>query len=334
MDVSVIIVNYNTTTHLKNCLDSLLSFTSKYLFEVIVVDNNSPNRDIESIQECYPKVRFLFRDINDGFGSGCNYGSRYAEGKYLLFVNPDIIFLDNIYNDLFQIIEKNSSVDVISPIYVEDDGTKTYTYDKFPGYNWNISEAFGNVFSRLGSKFFPNQEPEKRNPFEVDWVMGSCIFIRSLVFRHVKGFDETFFLYYEDIDLQYRIKRLGYKIFYNPLTSVKHIKRVSVRTFNGENLYYYHMTRSNLIYMYKHYSFFKRNLIRVLHLVGIAIRVFTLPFRKIYSSKRKQKLKQYKTKFKQFLSSKDSIYKKKYVKINLEDVKRSQIVYHDKFWQR
>lgn len=333
MDVSVIIVNYNTTGHLVNCLNSLFEYSSGYNFEVIVVDNNSTEKDIEDIMVDYPGVKFLLRNVNNGFGGGCNYGEANANGKYLLFVNPDVSFLSNVNYELLKIMESNPDLAVVSPLYLEDSGNFTFIFKHSPGFRWTFSEAFGNMFVKIFSVFFFKEKNDYNTPFEVDWVMGSFIFVRADIFREVNGFDENMFLYYEDVDLQTRIKALGYKIFYYPPFTIKHLERSSIRSYNGENLYYFHLTRSNLIYMYKHFGILKRNLLRCISLFGILFRILTLPFRRTYRGKRKQKLSQYIINLKQYLSGKNTIYKSQYNISDYLSESKMQIIENDAFWK-
>lgn len=333
MDLSIIIVNYNTTHHLKKCLDSIYGYTSKLRYEVIIVDNNSPEREIEKLQLLYSHAQFLFRAVNEGFGAGCNYGCRHACGKYLLFINPDVILLNNVIHELFEFMEKNLEVAVASPIYIENDGYLTEIYSHFPGFIQEFNKAFGTGFITHNSRPLPNKGKQSKTQFEVDWVMGSFMFVRTDVFKHVGGFDENFFLYYEDIDLQYAIRNLGYKILYYSSSVVRHLKRSSIRTYNGENLYYYHMTRSNLIYMHKHFGFLKRNSIRMLYLTGISLRIMSLPLRKKFRGKRKQKLFQYIRNLRQYFSVSNSIYNSKSFRSDSWDSNRRQLVDRDGFWK-
>src|SRR6266508_4930543 len=92
--ISVIIVNYNTAPHLRNCLNSIYKFTNIIEFEVVVVDNNSTDRDIESFPKTFPEVKFYFRNSNNGFGAACNFGAAHSGGIHLLFLNPDVILVE------------------------------------------------------------------------------------------------------------------------------------------------------------------------------------------------------------------------------------------------
>ena len=333
MDISIIIVNYNTTDFLSKCIDSIQYHTIDVEYEIIVIDNNSTIREIEKYPLKYSSVKFYFRNCNDGFGAGCNYGAQKASGKYLLFLNPDVVLISNILSNIFLLMEDNNDIAVTSPIYLEDSGKIGYTYNNFPNFKWEIYEAFGYGTSRKIRKLLSRDEIVNKIPFEVDWVMGSFIFTRSNVFNNIQGFDENIFLYYEDVDLQYRIKENGFKILCLPYLQIKHFKRSSVRSYAGENLYYYHITRSNLIYMYKHFNFINRNIIRLFFITGIIFRMLFLLFRIKFRGKKKQKLSQYKFMLRLYLSRKEQIYKSKYINESnaLYDKKQSEVF--DEFWK-
>lgn len=336
MVLSVIIVNYNTTEHLRSCLDSIFKYTANIEFEVIIVDNNSPNREIETIIIDFPSIKLFLRKKNDGFGAGCNFGANKANGKYLAFINPDVIIASNIFKDYAEKLDNNENIAVISPMYIDKDNDNAVIpiNKEIPGYNWAIAEAFGNIVNRITDKIKINDSKSIVGPFFVDWVMGSFIFIRSYVFAEVAGFDEDFFLYYEDIDLQLRIRKQNHLIQYDPSHFIKHFERSSIRTFKGENIYYYHMTRSHLLYSYKHFGFLMRLNIRILHLLGIVLRILLLPFRSDFTEKRAQKLLQYCTKFKQYaFYGKNKLIKSKYAHLQFSGEDKKQISSKDKFWK-
>src|SRR5438046_4611 len=108
MDVSVIIVNYNTSSFVKKCIESIIKCSTKVIYEIIIIDNQSPNRDIEEFQNHYSNTSFYFLSKNRGFGAGCNYGAFRAKGKYLLFLNPDIILTQNCFSTFMEFLESNS----------------------------------------------------------------------------------------------------------------------------------------------------------------------------------------------------------------------------------
>lgn len=332
MDLSIVIVNYNTSEHLRSCLASIYKYTENIEFEVIIVDNNSPKRDIEDFDKIFPQIRLYLRKENDGFGAGCNFGAGKSKGKHIAFINPDVVINSNLFKGFYDILESNPVYAVIAPVYLESDGTESKLYRELPGYLQTIAEAFGSFTYDFIRKLFPLNKENPIAPFETTWVYGSFIYIKKSVYDEVKGFDEDFFLYFEDIDLQYRIGKSGYIIQYHPGFKINHYERSSIRSYHGENLYYYHMTRSYLLYMYKHFSFVKRSILRVIAVIGIFWRAVTIIFRKDYSKKRMQKYSQLYTKLCQYTYSENKLKNGKYYNFTSHFDDREQIIHKDKFW--
>lgn len=311
MDLSIITVNYNTTNHLKDCLESIFINIREISFEIIVIDNNSYEREIEKFPQIFPSINIIFRDVNDGFGAGCNFGSSISKGKYLLFVNPDVVFESNIFLEMFSFMEQNAEYGACSPVFVNFEGNLVYTYNKFPNVKWELFEFLGKGNEREEKLLLNNEKILNRSnePLTVDWLTGACLMIRADIFKKLKGFDEDYFLYYEDTDLQYRIHELGYKIACLSNLILKHFVNSSVKSKDGENVYYFHLNRSKMIFFYKHSGFFKRNVIRMLMVSGIFLRMIALNFRKRYSDKRIQKMGQYKRMLKIYFSGYERLLK-------------------------
>lgn len=336
MDLSVIIVNYNTSENLDNCLSSIYRFTNEISFEIIVVDNNSTERDIENIKNQYKEAKFIFLKENNGFGAGCNVGTNIAVGDYLVFINPDILFIDNALMKVYQFMAKNSSVGVSTGILKDREGECVYTYNNFPGLSWEFTEAVGRGSNRKIEKLLrhPYIINKQDIPIYTDWVVGAFMFIKRDIFEKIKGFDETFFLYYEDVDIQKRIKELGYKIVVLPSISVIHSERSSVRSFEGENIYYFHMTRSRLIYYYKNTNFLFVIIIRLMHILGLLFRISILVPRRTFKGKKWKKLFQYKFMMKLFLLSYSRVIGSKFSNVEehvYSDYKKS--LSNDDFWK-
>jgi GT2 family glycosyltransferase len=295
MDVSVIIVNYNTSAHLSKCLDSIINFTNGIEYEILVVDNNSPQRDIENYPARFPLVKFYLRDVNDGFGAGCNYGTNFSKGKYLAFVNPDVIFKYNSLSTLYKYLETNSSVGLCSGIFVNEFEEPIYSFNDFPNLYWEITEAlFGNGDAKI-RKLLSSKNIDVNNtiPLEVDWVIGACMFMRKNLFEKLEGFDKNMFLYCEDVDLQFRLRQIGSRVMCLPNIRINHFTRSSVRAIEGDEIYNLNMHRSKIIYMYKHWNFINRNIIRISYIIGFFIRILVLPFRKRFRRSKVKKFKQH-----------------------------------------
>jgi GT2 family glycosyltransferase len=305
MDVSIIIVNYNTTDFLKDCLNSIIQYTSDIEFEIIVVDNNSPERIIEKFPEEFKEVNFFFRNVNDGFGAGCNYGASKAKGEYFIFVNPDIIFEENFLINFINILESRKEIGIISPLFKTFDNKIKYSFNKFPDITWEFYEFLGSGFNKRINSLLHKVEitSKSNNPLIVDWVTGACLFIRSELFKSLNGFDEKFFLYYEDVDLQLRAYKSGYKVACLPSVAVKHYQNSSISGIEGDNLYYVNIHRSKLLFMKKHFSFLKRNSVRALHIIGFLFRISLIKVRNRYKEVRNEKINQYRIILKLYLSN-------------------------------
>jgi GT2 family glycosyltransferase len=336
MNISIIIVNYNTSKHLEKCLSSIYNYTDGISFEIIVVDNNSKERGIENIKNKYAEVKFIFLNENNGFGAGCNVGASSSNGDYLVFINPDVLLVDNTLMQIYHFMISNPKVGVSTGILKDREGNCTYTYNHFPGLSWEFTEAIGRGSKNKISKLLnhPDIINKTNNPIYTDWVIGAFMFVRTDVYKKIKGFDEDFFLYYEDVEIQKRIRELGYKIAVLPNIFSIHSERSSVRSFEGENIYYFHMTRSKLIYYYKHSNLFLCLVIRVMHLLGLLFRMSILAVRRAFKGKKKQKLFQYKFMIKLFLLNYNKILISKLNEIKCVDNNeyKNSLLYDD-FWK-
>ncbi len=294
MDVSIIIVNYNTHDFLEDCLNSIIKFTKNIDYEIIVVDNNSTEIGIEKLLTKFDKVKFILNKENRGFGAGCNTGMRNAEGKYCAIVNPDIIFTENCLLKFFEYMENNEETGVCGGRLINTDENTIYTYNYFPGLFWETLQAAGMGSDYVIEKLNIRLLKSKEDFFEVDWLIGAFMFIRKDIIDKLNGFDEKFFLYYEDVDIQKRIKDQGFKIICIKSIKIKHHEQSSIKSVNGENIYYYHMHKSKIIYMKKHFNFILRNTVRVMNIAGVTLRMLFLPVRNKFYGKKEQKLSQYK----------------------------------------
>lgn len=303
MDVSVIIVNFNTHEHLKKCIKSIIEFSVKIEYEIIVVDNNSSEKGIEDVAKIFPQVKVIYNKDNSGFGSGCNIGVKNSKGKYCVFVNPDIIFTSDTLTRLTDFMNEDSKCGVCGGILRNESGEMIYTYNYFPGFFWEFIQALGFGTNYLIGKLNSKLNLSENYKYEVDWLIGAFLFIRRSVFESVKGFDEDFFLYYEDVDIQLRVKNSGYRIYCVKDADFMHYERSSVRSLEGENTYYYHLNKSKIIYMEKHFNFLKRKSIYLMHITGTVLRMLTLYIRPKFHDKRNQKFKQYKVILNLYLTS-------------------------------
>jgi len=281
MDISIIIVNYNTDMHLRECLKSIFKHFKNVEYEVLVVDNNSTDRSIEKLVQEFPEVKFYLRNINDGFGAACNYASKFAKGKYYYFVNPDIIFISNAVYDFFKFMENKKDIGICTGLLIDNQGKLQYSYNYFPSISWEFGQAISRGYSKRINKLLshPSIIDSNGKEMDVDWIIGASMFVRSANFILLNGFDENIFLYYEDVDFAYRIRKLKKRVVILPWVKIQHYEKSSVESSGGNDIYFYNMHKGKLYYMYKHFSFLKRNLIRIMFIVGMIMRLITIPFR-------------------------------------------------------
>jgi len=223
--VSVIVVNYKVRDLLFDCLESIYKKTKNNNFEIIVVDNDERKTIFPDLRKRFPQVKYV-PNKNRGFAQGNNKGAKIAQGKYLFFLNPDTKFLNDVVKSLIEYINDNEDVGIVAPI-LYDKKERSYDLQGFGELNPR-SAIFALSFI---NKLFPNNgvskkywlaKWNKKKIKKVDIVPGSALMIRRELFKKIGGFDENFFLYFEEMDLCKRVKDLGYKIALLPNAKVVH----------------------------------------------------------------------------------------------------------------
>jgi len=226
IDVSVIIVNYNSFHLLKKCLGSLIRFTTDVNYEIIVVDNNSTEGDVAEVTTIYDKVVLIKNKVNLGFAAANNIGIEHSKGKYFLFINNDIIFHENSVKKIFDFAENAGKDLFIGCELLNMDGSHQISIVDFD----NILNSFGENFflyklfrtSSTLNRYHLNFKTI-REPIEIDIIKGAFMFCSSLAIKKLSGFDTRFFFYGEEADLCYQFRKMGGKVYYFPHTSVFHI---------------------------------------------------------------------------------------------------------------
>ncbi|MCI0530558.1 MAG: glycosyltransferase family 2 protein [candidate division Zixibacteria bacterium] len=229
--LTVIIVNWNVRELLIQCLDSIFSQANAESVEVIVVDNNSSDGSVGAVKSLYPNVKLIANRTNLGYGSAINQAARMASSDLLFVLNPDTIVLGNTLLVAKRFMEDNPKVGVGGCFIYHPDRSPQDCFFRFPTLASSFSKSFS-LFrilpkTRYTLPFFNTisidngQIPES--------VSGSGMVIRKSVFEEVEGFDEDYFLYYEETDLCYRIRERGWKIAAIPGTRIIHMFQQSAR---------------------------------------------------------------------------------------------------------
>jgi GT2 family glycosyltransferase len=234
MDISIIIVNYKSKGLTLSCLKSIKEADWGGLsHEIIVVDNNSHEYLGDILSWQYPDVSYIQAGSNLGMGGGNNLGIAKAKGKYIVVMNPDTLAISNVFKKLFDYMEANQAVGVVGPKQFNPDKSVQDSCFRWhslltPLYRRTF---LGSMFGQKDLKHFLMTDFDKKTIREVDWLLGSFLFMRSSALRQVGGFDDRFFLYFEDTDLCRRFHKAGYKVVFNPEASIIHNhNRASAKT--------------------------------------------------------------------------------------------------------
>ncbi len=237
MDVSVIIVNYNTKDLTANCIRFVYASKTIYSFEIILVDNASSDGSIEEIRASFPDVRIIANKENVGFGRANNQAAEIALGRYLYVLNSDTEIEKDVIDKIVCYGDLNQNAGIIGTKVIFPNGQLQENYYKFPSLSSEfIFFTLGIIKSKAWFLFQLNKYKSYplNEPFEVDVISGCSMFVRRQVYEEVGLFDINFFMYYEDSEFCHRVKNSGYKCIYFPLTVVKHIHKGSASK-NDEN---------------------------------------------------------------------------------------------------
>jgi len=228
MDVSIIVIHYDTPDLTSNCIKSIYQHTTGITYELIVVDNHSTFHDSNDIKEDFPEIILLKSETNLGFARGNNLGIRIATGKYILLLNSDTLLLENSIFKLFRYLETKPKVGVVSPRLIFPDGSSQSAAQRFPSIKYSLIELLRLqkfMTEKKGGKlllgaFFNNLETVK-----ADWVWGTCFMFPSGILDKLpeNKLDDTYFMYGEDMQWCMDIGKLGYEIHFFAETEIIHL---------------------------------------------------------------------------------------------------------------
>ena len=265
--VSIIILNYNSASYTLNCVESIHRHIPKNLFEIIVVDNNSNDEDKKKLRNELPSdVVWVESRFNAGFGLGNMLGYNMAKGDYLCIINSDILFEEDCISPLCEYLKNHPDVGCITPLQLDFNHKQVESFRHNPGFR---RELFGNSFLE---KHFPKKYPKRMvkgsEPVVTPQVNGCFMMFPTAVFKTIGGFDTNIFLYDEECDVGYRIKKAGKKCVVLPSAVFLHAGATTTRKrkrLTGRERYI------SRIYVYrKHHGWVKSFLYRML-LIAFAI---------------------------------------------------------------
>ena len=265
LDASFIIVNYNGKKYLKRLINSINNQTNSS-HETIIVDNDSTDKSFEYINKYFPKI-ILIKSPNIGYGRGCNLGAKYAKGKFLIFLNPDI-YCPRTYLNEFLRFYQTSSKQFSEPIGCLGSPSIGFNADLkiIPPANGGIIDIFGT----------PRESPSPSRVIDTFFSIGTGIFIKRDIFNKVKGFNPNIFLYGEEIDLCWRLKTQGYRHLIDNQNYIFHLGGGSMQGNNRPRQIAL-MTYGCFISAIENYQNLSLIVILPLYLIYIMLTIICLP---------------------------------------------------------
>ncbi|GHT49618.1 glycosyl transferase [Spirochaetia bacterium] len=241
MQVSIIIVNYNTKTLLKNCISSIYQHTKDIQFEIIVSDNGSTDGSIEMIKSDFTEIKLIENNANIGYGAANNRGLDIASGKYIFYLNSDTLLLNNAIKIFFDYWENYKNPEILGALgcnLLNDKGEIANSHGKFFSFK-NDVKSFINEYTYLllttvGYKSGRKQYPAIKHLGEVDIIVGAALFLLN---NQDARFDEYFFLYHEEADLELQLSKKNKKRILIDGPSIIHLEGCSNKTNPSNNKY-------------------------------------------------------------------------------------------------
>ena len=233
MQVSIIIVNYKTPHLCIDCIKSVFEKTEGLIFEIILVDNDSQDNSLQTIKEEFgDKVVLVDAQQNLGFGKANNLGAKYAKGDYLFLLNSDTILRNNAIKYLYDFIKNDSTVGIVGGNLFDKDGNFAHSF-KYNQYDLNslkVTGFFKAMRRKLSGKMVDWEFNDTKEPVELNgYITGADLMIKKTVFDEVSGFDKDFFMYFEESEMTYRVRQLGYKVFSVPSAEITHLEGASTK---------------------------------------------------------------------------------------------------------
>ena len=279
LDLSIVIVNWNTSDLLVNCISSIYKMINKYSFEIIVVDNNSSDDSVKIVKQKFPNVNVLVNNENYGFSKANNIGFSQCSGKYICLLNSDTE-IKKKFDELVTFLDLNPTVGIVGPKTLNKDGKLLYTCREFPSLWSTFCMTFGlsNIFKK--SKIFKasfmtyfNHDCNRK----VNVMSGSCLVVKRKAFEEVGNLDELFYIYGEDVDWCKRFFLNKWSAYFIASAEVYHFCGSSS---SAEPLRFsIEMIKSNFLFWSKYstkFTFFIFKILKVLHYSNRILYIFIL----------------------------------------------------------
>ncbi len=251
--LSIIIVSYNDVAYLERCVFSIYRKLANFTNWEIIIVNNDKKQNIYQLPLNFDKIKVINQEKNQGFGAGVNKGVKKAEGKFLLMLNPDTEIIQLRVLDVIKEFKKDKTVGVIGGRIVNRENKNKKW---IAGWDMSLYNLIKNNLGLTKSK----KIWDSKEKVVCDWVAGTMFFIEKKLFKQLGGFDENFFMYFEDMDLCRRVRLKGRKVIFLPKIKIFHAGGKSYADSKIQKKHYYDSLE---YYFQKHHSRFDYNLVKI-----------------------------------------------------------------------
>jgi hypothetical protein len=267
MDVSIIVVNWNTRALLLDCLKSIYDTTTCLDIEVIVVDNGSQDGSSKAVKDTFPQVKLIQNSENKGFARANNQALSIAAGRYVLLLNSDAVLTDGSLTGLVTFMDKTPDAGISACQYLNRDGSKQNSFDNFPTLATELLNK--SLLKILFPKKYPSKKKEYYEPMEVDSTIGACMIVRKEAIKQVGMLDEDYFFFMEETDWCFRMHEAEWKIYHLPHIKVYHLQGQSKEKSPSKAWIEYY--RSSYIFFKKYRSIFSYYTLRITRIFKLTI---------------------------------------------------------------
>lgn len=225
MDLSIIIVTFNSENVIRNCIESILDKTKDLEYEIIIVDNSSTDETIKQIKSIDSKKVSIIKSENKGFNYGNNRGIEVSKGKYICLLNPDTILLNNAFKIMISELKKDNKIGCCGSQLLDKNMNKNFTFGTFP----SIKSALFDLVGIRSKNYFKGLNKRK---YKVDYPIGADFLFRRNIIEEIGYLDENYFLYFDETDFGYRIYKNGYSAYIFSDAKIIHLEGESTKEVN------------------------------------------------------------------------------------------------------
>jgi GT2 family glycosyltransferase len=254
-DCSVLIVNWNSAADTLRCIESVYTMTKTIRFEILVVDNASTERSIESVRGRFPNLRLIQNETNLGFAAGINRALPVLQGRHTVLLNPDTLLRNDALSKTVDFLDAHPDAGICGGRLHNEDDSPGVSYGSFPSIwhvlfrvlapRWIVPKRWRSLYGRPF-------DPDLRSPLLVDWVSGADLCIRTELLKRLNGLDASYFFLFEDVDLCFRARQAGFRSFFLPECELVHFRPHGFK--NSREEFRIHFYTSEFIFFKKYFK--------------------------------------------------------------------------------